>query len=95
MTTWRGCENIEHVWNGTQSDPDLIYKGYVFNYYDIENALWDDFLSLTEYEDSDHDKPEVEHEFDLFLHDVADSYLDDCIYGGYFAKGSKSWHDSI
>jgi hypothetical protein len=27
------------------ADPDLLYKGYVFNYYDVEDAMHEDFHS--------------------------------------------------
>jgi hypothetical protein len=27
------------------ADPDLLYKGYNFNYYDIEDAMYEDFWS--------------------------------------------------
>ena len=37
---WRGCDNIDMVWYNSQSDPGLLYNGYEFNYYDIEDALF-------------------------------------------------------
>lgn len=95
MKNWRGCKHVDYVWNGTQSDPDLIYKGYTFNYHDIEDALWADFLDATGHTDDEYGNHKVEYEFSLFVQNNIDNYLDDCIYGGYFAKGSKSWHDSI
>lgn len=36
---WRGCENIDWGYYNTQADPDMLYSGYTFNYWDIEDAL--------------------------------------------------------
>lgn len=90
---WRGCENIEFVFCNTQADPDLIYKGYTFNYYDIDDALWGEFLEFTGHTDSESDNPQVENEFNNYVQANAEDYLNDCIFGGYFADDSKSWHD--
>ena len=93
MKNYRGCENIEFVFNGTQSDPDIIYDGYTFNYYDIDDALWNEFLEFTGYADNDSESIEVENEFNEYVQSNAEDYLNDCIFGGYFSDGSKSWHD--
>lgn len=93
MNNWRGCPNIEMEWNGTQSDPSLVYKGYRFNYFDIEDALWGDFLEDTGHVDSDSGKEEVEEEFSKYVQDRAEYYLADVIFGGYFKEGSKDWRD--
>ena len=44
MANYRGIPNIEFVWHGEWADPELIYKGHKFNYWDIEDSLWDYFL---------------------------------------------------
>lgn len=93
MGKYRGCENVEFVSNGTQSDPDLIYNGHTFNYWDIDDALWSEFIEYAGYDDSDSGNPTVEDEFDKYVQDNAENYLEDCIFGGYFSDGSKSWHD--
>ena len=93
LKPWRGCKSIKYKFNGTQSDPDLIYKGYVFNYWDIEDALWNDFLEyngITEKYayDGNNIRPDIENQFDQFVCDMAPSYLDD-----YIANGApKNWH---
>lgn len=92
---YRGAKNVRFVGHGEWSDPDLVYKGYTFNYWDIENALWDMFLEDTGHTDSESGVPEVEAEFDEYVRNHVDDYLDDVIYGGYFADGSKSWHDKL
>ena len=70
------------------ADPDLVYDGYTFNYWDIENALWD--MYLEDGGDEDDDDAFVE-----YVRDNATSYLDDVIFGGYFAPGTTSWHDNL
>ena len=42
---YRGTDGIEYVSHGAWSDPELIYDGKSFNYYDIDDALWDMFCS--------------------------------------------------
>lgn len=93
LKPWRGCRSIKFKSNGTQADPDLIYKNYVFNYWDIEDALWNDFLDyngITEKDayDGNNIRPDIEKQFDQFVCDTAPSYLDD-----YIASGApKNWH---
>ena len=101
---YRGNKSIKFVYNGDYADPDLIYNGYTFNYWEIENALWEDFLDRVEdgdigvsfdrkfAESHDHDDA-VEDAFNLYVQENGVDYLNDVIYGGYFEKGSKSWHD--
>ena len=91
---WRGCKDIDMVWYGNYSDPSLLYNGYEFNYWDIEDALWSDFLESTGHKDSESSNPEVEKEFNEWLGDgYAESYLDDVLFGGYFRKGYTNWID--
>ncbi len=101
---WRGCSDVGMTSNGTWGDPDLNieYDGkiYIFNYWDIENALWDMFLEENGISETDTYVPgtynisdEWEQKFDEYCQDNAYSYMEDCIYGGYFTDGSYSWHD--
>ncbi len=90
---WRGCDNIKMVSHGSWGDPDLVYDGYTFNYWDIEDALWFEFLEETGYDDSMSDDPKVEAEFDKYCQENAEGYLEDVIAGGYFEDDSTSWHD--
>ena len=93
LPNWRGCSNIQFRHNGAWSDPDIIYNGYTFNYWDIEDALWDMFLEDTGYSDSMSDDPQVEKEFNEFCQKEASWYLEEVIDGGYFGDGRHSWHD--
>lgn len=33
---WYGIWPIKFIWRGPWDDPQLKYKGYLFNYYDVE-----------------------------------------------------------
>lgn len=79
---YRGAKGVEFVGHGEWADPELIYNGYSFNYWDIEDALWHDFLEETGYSDAQSDDPKVEKQFNKFVQDRATDYLDDCIFGG-------------
>ena len=35
-----GIYGIQFIWRGAWSDPELIWHGQRFNYYDLEDALW-------------------------------------------------------
>lgn len=91
---WRGSPDIEMGWNGEWADPDLIYKDYTFNYWDIEDALWDMFKEDMGYSDSEANNPDVEEQFGKYIRQIGPSYLDDVIAGGYFTGDSKDWHDA-
>lgn len=85
------------------ADPDLLYKGYTFNYYDIEDAMYEDFYS--EFSDQLDDeiawygketaRKHAKEAFDKYVRENAESYLDDAIANGYFRGDSKSWHDKM
>ena len=90
---WRGCDNIEMEYYNDWADPSLIYDGRRFNYWDIEDALWGDFLEETGYADSQSEDPRVEKEFDEYCQYRAEDYLNDVIAGGYFKDGSTDWRD--
>ena len=96
---WRGCEKIEFVYYNEWADPDLIYNGYTFNYWDIEDALWSEFCEIVSDEtglsvyDIESDMEKFEPMFNEYVQENAVNYIEDCIFGGYFADSSKSWHD--
>lgn len=81
---YRGCRGVTMIGHGSWSDPELEYNGYLFNYWDIEYALWDAFLDETGYSDAQSDDPKVEEEFNTYVKERCADYLDDCIYGGAF-----------
>ena len=81
---YRGNKSVQFIGHGEWSDPELEYNGYLFSYWDIEDALWNDFLDETGYSDAQSDDPTVEKQFNKFVQDRATDYLDDCIYSGSF-----------
>ena len=38
-----GIYGIQLISHGSWSDPELIWHKKSFNYYDVENALWEDY----------------------------------------------------
>jgi hypothetical protein len=101
---WRGCDGIRLISHGEWSDPDLVAEidgvEYTFNYWDIEDALWNEFLENEGVSEKDtyvegtyNIADEWEEKFDEYCQANAYDYLCDVVYGGYFAEGSTSWHD--
>jgi len=103
LAPWRGCKNVMFGYYNDYADPDLLYKGYNFNYYDIEDAMYEDFYS--EFSDQLDDeiawcgeetaRKHAVEAFDKYVRENADMYLDELIANGYFHGDSKSWHDKM
>lgn len=88
---WYGVvDGVDFVSNGAMSDPSLVYRGYEFNYWDIEEAIFE--MYSTEVEETYHDEYLAQLNFDLnndhwlnWLRENSDlvrSYLDDWIATG-------------
>ena len=91
---WRGSKDIEYVWKGPWSDPELVYDGKTFNYWDIEDALWNMFLEENpQWTDDDSNNPECEDEFNRYVQYNGALYLDDVIAGGYFDESLNQIRD--
>lgn len=58
-----GIYGIEYIPHGEWSDPELIWHGKSFNYYDLENTLW----SYYKEECSDLNIPVIEDNFDKWV----------------------------
>lgn len=77
-----GIYGIEFIWHGSNSDPELIWHGKSFNYYDLENALYSEYKD--EYPNGNDD------DFDIWIKKnahIAREYLQNlldnkCFYGG-------------
>ena len=81
---WRGSKDIEYVWKGPWSDPELVYDGKTFNYWDIEDALWSMFLEENpQWTDDDSNNPECEDEFNRYVQYNGALYLDDVIASSF------------
>lgn len=85
---WRGIQGIRFWWQGSQSDPLLVFRRYVFTCEDIESALWGEFLEETGHTDSESGNCQVEKEFTDWLKDGdrAKNYLCDCIHGKCYIR---------
>lgn len=81
---YRGAEGIEFVSHGAWADPELIYDGKSFSYWDIDNALWDMFCE--EIAEDAGVSVNDEDAFNKYVQDVAADFLNDCIVGGYDYK---------
>ena len=81
---YRGAEGIEFVSHGVWADPEIIYDGKSFNYWDIDNALWDMFCE--EIAEDAGVSVNDEDAFNKYVQDVAVDFLNDCICGGYDYK---------
>lgn len=60
-----GVEGLGYIPHGQWADPELIYKGRVFNYWDVFDRLFDEFLE----ENPGYDDSEAEELFDQYLID--------------------------
>ena len=70
MKNWYGIEGISFIWNGEWSDPEIEYKGYIFNSYDIEYAFYEDW------KESNSDIPF--EDYMVMAGESVKEYLDDC-----------------
>ncbi|WP_300924534.1 hypothetical protein [uncultured Clostridium sp.] len=41
---YRGTK-VKLIYHGDWNDPELVYNGRSYNYYDVENALWNDYIN--------------------------------------------------
>ena len=90
---YRGSKDIEYVWKGPWSDPELVYDGKTFNYWDIEDALWSMFLEENpQWTDDDSNNPECEDEFNRYVQYNGALYLDDVI-ASYFDESLNQIRD--
>ena len=53
MQKFYGIEDINFIWHGEWSDPEIEYKGNLINYYTIENSLYEDFLERLSNEENE------------------------------------------
>lgn len=65
---WYGISDIGFIWHNTQTDPELEYKGKLFNAHDIEDAMYDDYCSYCE----DFEEDVTETGFEIYMIDNSD-----------------------
>lgn len=91
---WRGCKNIDMLYFNNWADPSLLYDGYEFNYWDVEDALYSMLSEDLEEEGKDINElpqTEVDKMFNKLCQEYGEYYLEELIDCGYFEDGSKSW----
>lgn len=42
-----GIKPIIFIWNGAYSDPQISYHGKIFNYFTLEDTMWERFMEDT------------------------------------------------
>lgn len=80
---WYGIRGVEFIWHGTQADPELKYKGKIFNSHDIEDGLWNLYNEMCD----EYDEKPSNAGFESWIKENPDyvyDELDDAIYGGYY-----------
>lgn len=81
-----GIYGIEFIWHGEWSDPELIWHGKSFNYYDLETPLYYDYVD----ECNENGETPNDENFSLWVKKhayLAREYLQNllyykCFYGG-------------
>lgn len=103
LAPWRGCKNVMFGYYNDYADPDLLYKGYVFNYYDVEDAMHETSIvsfptnltmKLLGVARKLLENTPLKPSTSMFVKN-ADMYIDELIANGYFHGDSKSWHDKM
>lgn len=41
--TYRNVPDSQFIWHGEWADPEIIYKGHSFNYWNIEKGLYQEY----------------------------------------------------
>lgn len=92
---YRGTD-IRFIYHGDWSDPELEDKdGYLYNYWDIEDALWNMFLEEnSQWTDNDSDNTKCEKEFNAYVQDNVEWYLEEVKDAGYFiGNDGREYYD--
>lgn len=42
---YRGCKSIKIRWHGENADPELMFNGYLINYYTIDDSMYEEAKS--------------------------------------------------
>lgn len=45
LAPWRGCKNVMFGYCNDYADPDLLYKGYVFNFRENADMYLDELIA--------------------------------------------------
>lgn len=77
---------VKHIWNGAYSDPEIEYNGYLFNYWDVLDALETGYNEICE----DNNEKPTDDGLDTFIKDNIKRELDDYINIGGIGKKIES-----
>lgn len=53
LPNYNGCKHVEFIYHGEWSDAELRYKNIVANHYDVEEAMYSDYLDELDGEESE------------------------------------------
>ena len=67
-----GIKGIEIILHGQWADPELKYKGKLYNYILVETIMWDIYYEYCEYSNIE----ETEEDFELFVYENKDTVID-------------------
>lgn len=67
-------KNYKFIYHNDWSDPEIEYKGYRFNYWDIETALWEDFKEQCD------DTEDEDDAFEDYKKENMEELLEDWLY---------------
>ena len=82
-----GISKVKYVGHGEWSDPEVIYRRYSFNYWDVEEMLWSYFLDDKGIRDYKENGEEFDDEFAQWIFNNQEDVhfmLDEWIDGGCY-----------
>ena len=86
MKNYRDIRGVGFIWNGTWSDPELKYKNRLFNYWDIEEAIFENFKDWANEYGIKVNSDNEDELFDEYCRNdngtAVKNYLDDYIFAG-------------
>ena len=86
MKNYRGIRGIGFIWHGAWADPELKYKNRLFNYWDIEEAIFEGFKDWARDYNIEVNSNNEDELFDEYCRNdngaMVKNYLDDYIFAG-------------
>ena len=86
MKNYRGIRGVGFIWHGAWADPELKYKNRLFNYWDIEEAIFECFKDWARDYNIEVNSNNEDELFDEYCRNdngaMVKNYLDDYIFAG-------------
>lgn len=76
---YRGCKGVYFYSKNNVEDPILYYKDKEFNYWDIENFMWDEFVCMFPNLKNKFESYKTEEKFNKFIRKNLINYLNEII----------------